>query len=81
MALDPRAFRPEGGFEDDLDAAIDFLRAVEPIDAREPVLVPGDPESASAKERGETGIPISLALAGTIQAICGRCGAAFMLDA
>src|SRR3954471_15106172 len=44
LAIDPKAFRPEGAFEDDLDAVIDVLHATAPIDPAKPVLVPGDPE-------------------------------------
>src|SRR2546426_7782993 len=51
LAIDPKAFRPEGAFEDDLDAVIDVLHATPPVDAALPVLVPGDPENA-ARPRG-----------------------------
>jgi LDH2 family malate/lactate/ureidoglycolate dehydrogenase len=34
LAIDPKAFRPEGAFEDDLDAVIDVLHATTAIDPR-----------------------------------------------
>ena len=79
LAIDPRAFRTDDGFEEDLDAAIDYLRGVEPVDPGKPVLVAGDPESASGAERGAQGVPVPDALADRIEAICRRCGAAFVL--
>ena len=79
LALDPRAFRPEGGFEDDLDAMVEALRAAPPADPGRPVLVPGDPEEAERERRLREGIPIPSALDRHIRDICGRCGAAYVL--
>jgi LDH2 family malate/lactate/ureidoglycolate dehydrogenase len=80
LALDPRAFRPEGGFEDDLDAMVEALRAAPPADPGRPVLVPGDPEEAERERRQREGIPIPPALDRHIRDICGRCGAAYVLQ-
>ncbi len=79
FAIDPKAFRPDGAFEDDLDAAIDVLRATPPADPALPVLIPGDPETESRERRSREGIPISPALAEKIRAICERCGVPFLL--
>ena len=81
MALDPRAFREEGAFEDDLDDVIDVLHAARPTSAGEPVLVAGEPEAIAREERLRTGIPIPDALAAKIRAICERAGAPFLLGA
>src|SRR5438309_9588182 len=51
LAIDPKVFRPEGAFEDDLDAVIDVLHGTPPIDPQQPVLVPGDPEAESRERR------------------------------
>ena len=51
MALDPKVFRDEGEFEDDLDDVIDVLHAATPTDAEEPVLVAGEPEALARAER------------------------------
>lgn len=79
MAIDPRAFREEGAFEDDLDDAIDVLHATPAAQPGETVLVAGDPEEEARIRRLRDGIPIPAALAQHIRDICGRCGAAYHL--
>ena len=80
LAIDPKAFRPEGAFEDDLDAVIDVLHATPPVDAALPVLVPGDPENAARARRLREGIPIPPGLSEKIRQICQRAGVAFLLE-
>lgn len=80
LAIDPKAFRPEGAFEADLDDAIDVLHATPPIDPALPVLVPGDPERAARAERLKNGIPIPEALSLKIRQICERSGVPFILQ-
>ncbi|MEJ0072398.1 MAG: Ldh family oxidoreductase [Pseudomonadota bacterium] len=80
LALDPKAFRAEGAFEDDLDAAIDVLHATPPADPAAPVLVPGDPEAATRAARLRDGIPIPDSLAAKLRDVCDRCGAPFLLS-
>ncbi len=80
MALDPRAFRPPGAFESDLDDMIDVLHATPPSDPARPVLVAGDPEEAERARRLAEGIPVPAALDRHIRDICGRCGAAYVLS-
>ncbi|NKC32451.1 Ldh family oxidoreductase [Falsiroseomonas selenitidurans] len=79
LALNPAAFRPEGAFEQDLDAAVAVLRATPPADPALPVLVPGDPERAEHAERSAQGIPIPAGLEAQIRGICERAGIAFLL--
>jgi LDH2 family malate/lactate/ureidoglycolate dehydrogenase len=79
MAIDPKCFRDEGAFEDDLDAAIDVLHEAPSVDADEPVLVAGDPEAMKREQRLREGIPIPPKLAEQIEAICVRCGAPYVL--
>jgi LDH2 family malate/lactate/ureidoglycolate dehydrogenase len=79
LAIDPKAFRPEGAFEDDLDAVIDVLHATPPVDVALPVLVPGDPENAARARRLREGIPIPKGLAEKIRQICQRAGVPFLL--
>jgi LDH2 family malate/lactate/ureidoglycolate dehydrogenase len=74
LAIDPKAFRPDGAFEDDLDAVIDVLHATPPLDPAHPVLVPGDPEAASRKRRLAEGIPIPASLLKKIQGVCENSG-------
>ena len=80
LALDPKAFRDEGDFEADLDAAIDVLHATKPADPDLPVLVPGDPEAATREARLRDGIPIPDTLAAKIREVCEGCGAPFLLS-
>ena len=79
MAIDPKAFREEGAFESDLDAAIDVLRETPPADPAKPVLVAGDPEAEARERRLREGIPIPPALDRHVRDICGRCGAEYVL--
>jgi LDH2 family malate/lactate/ureidoglycolate dehydrogenase len=79
LAIDPKVFRPEGAFEDDLDAVIDELHGTPAVDAALPVLVPGDPEAASRERRLREGIPLPAALLEKLGAICERSGVAFIL--
>ena len=80
MAVDPKAFRPEGAFEADLDAAIDVLHATPPADPELPVLVAGDPERTTRERRLKHGIPIPPKLADGIRGVCERAGVQFLLS-
>jgi LDH2 family malate/lactate/ureidoglycolate dehydrogenase len=79
LAVDPKAFRAEGEFENDLDEAIDILHATPPIDPSRPVLVAGDPEAMEREKRLKQGIPIPEKLDKLIREICGRSGAEYVL--
>ena len=79
MAIDPKAFRPEGAFEDDLDAVIDVLHATPPIDPARPVLVPGDPEASARAKRLRDGIPMPDTLLQKIRDVCERSKVKFIL--
>ncbi len=78
-AIDPKAFRGAGEFENDLDDVIDILHATPPLDPARPVLVAGDPEAAERERRLKSGIPIPERLDKHICDICGRCGAQYVL--
>ncbi|HXD95068.1 MAG TPA: Ldh family oxidoreductase [Candidatus Acidoferrum sp.] len=58
LAIDPRAFREEGEFEEDLDQVIDTLHGAKRADPAQPVLVAGDPEMATRAERLRDGVPV-----------------------
>lgn len=79
LAIDPKVFRPEGAFEDDLDAVIDVLHATPAVDPAQPVLVPGDPEAESRNLRLREGIPLPSSLLERLRGVCERSGAAFIL--
>jgi len=79
MAIDPRAFRDDGLFEEDLDQVIDVLHGAKPADPHQPVLVAGDPETATRKERLERGVPIPDDLMEQLRAVAKRAGVPFVL--
>jgi LDH2 family malate/lactate/ureidoglycolate dehydrogenase len=57
-----------------------LLRGTPPADATKPVLVRGDSREAERARRMREGIPIPSALDTPIRDICGRCGAAYVLQ-
>jgi LDH2 family malate/lactate/ureidoglycolate dehydrogenase len=79
MAIDPRAFREEGAFEEDLDQVIDVLHNAKRVDANQPVLVAGDPERANKKERLEQGVPIPDDLLEQLRAVAKTANVPFVL--
>jgi LDH2 family malate/lactate/ureidoglycolate dehydrogenase len=79
LAIDPKAFRPDGAFEHDLDAVIDVMHQTPALKPEEPVLVPGDPEAKSRAERLRDGIPIPELLRKKIRQVCERSGVACLL--
>ena len=52
------AWRPRDEFKFHMDNWINAFRHAEPIDANQPVQIPGDPEKLAEEERLEKGIPI-----------------------
>jgi len=81
LAIDPRAFRADGEFEEDLDQVIDVLHGAQPADAAQPVLVAGDPEMATRRERLERGVPIPDDLMTQLRAVATGAGVPFVLGA
>jgi LDH2 family malate/lactate/ureidoglycolate dehydrogenase len=79
LAIDPRAFREEGAFEEHVDAVVDELHAAPPVDPALPVLVAGDPEAIARDRRAADAVPIPEPLALKLRGICERCGAPFLL--
>ena len=79
MAIDPRAFRDDGEFEEDLDQVIDVLHNAKRVDADQPVLVAGDPERATKRERLESGVPVPDDLMEQLRAVAKNAGVPFVL--
>jgi LDH2 family malate/lactate/ureidoglycolate dehydrogenase len=79
MAIDPRAFRAEGEFEEDLDQVLDVLRSAKRADPNQPVLIPGDPELATRAERLEHGVPVPDDLLTQLRAVAQSAGVPFVL--
>ncbi len=53
------AFRPADAFKHNIDNWIERFKAAIPIDEQYPVIIPGEPEFANAKERAVSGIPLN----------------------
>ena len=79
MAIDPRAFRAEGEFEEDLDQVIDVLHGAKRADPAQPVLVAGDPEMATRQERLAQGVPVPDDLMAQLRAVAKAAGVPFVL--
>ncbi len=79
LVIDPGAFRDPSAFCGEMDALIDALRASAPADPAQPVLVPGDPETAAEAERRRAGIPVSRKLLAMLREIAAGCGAEDLL--
>jgi len=79
LAIDPKAFRDDGEFEEELDDLIDMLHATPPVDPSKPVLVSGDPEHKSRIERLAKGIPMTDTLAREVREVAEECSAPFIL--
>jgi LDH2 family malate/lactate/ureidoglycolate dehydrogenase len=81
IAIDPALVRGDGGaFTDELDRLTHYLRATPAADPQDTVLVPGDPEWASIKQRSEHGIPLTRNLLEEIRTVAQSSKAAFILD-
>jgi LDH2 family malate/lactate/ureidoglycolate dehydrogenase len=80
LALDPQQFRAKGEFENDLDTMLDSLRASEPVNPEQPVLVAGDPEYAAYEKLCRSEIPISRSVVEDIRLVCKASGAPFLME-
>jgi LDH2 family malate/lactate/ureidoglycolate dehydrogenase len=80
LAIDPAAFRGPGAFEEDLDQVIDVLHGARRADPAQPVLVAGDPEMATRRERLEHGVPVPDDLVAELRAVVARAGVPFVLE-
>jgi LDH2 family malate/lactate/ureidoglycolate dehydrogenase len=79
VAIDPRALRGEGVFEEDLDQVIEVLHGAKRADPAQPVLVAGDPELATRAERLRTGVPIPDDLMAQLRDVAKHAGVPFVL--
>ena len=80
LAIDPARFLPDGGFGAGLDELIDRLHAAPPLDAADPVLVPGDPEYRAVARRRADGIPLTRSVFEDIRGVARAAGVPFVLD-
>jgi len=79
MALDPGLFRDPEEFRTDVSTFLGALRATQPVDAAEPVLVAGDPEKAKLSKRRVSGIDVPKGLRQKLRSIADAAGAPWVL--
>jgi len=80
LAIDPARFRPAGDFERDMEALVDVLHDTPPANARQPVLVAGDPEAETLAARQAAGIPLARHVFEDLRSVAREAGVPFMLD-
>lgn len=80
LALDPKFFRSNGSFEDEVSDILDHLRATPPVDASQPVIVAGEPEFARRAERLKSGIPLNDAFLSEVRNVATDSGVDFILE-
>lgn len=71
------AFRPASEFKSHMDTWIRRFRNSEPVHPEQSVVIPGDPERAMEKERGENGIPLLPPVVKDLKGLGARFGIAF----
>ena len=76
-AIDPTAFLDEADYYERVDTWIDTFKGSQAKDEKKPVLIPGEPEDAVAKQRLAHGIPLLLAVEADLQQIAQRFGLNF----
>jgi len=79
MAIDPEMFGGGDDFREEMDALMERLRGLPPVDADEPVQVAGDQQYKDYAERKKIGIPLTKALYEEVREVCKVSGAAFIL--
>ena len=79
MAIDPSLFRDPADFQTDVARFCNDLRATDPTDPAQPVMVAGDPQRAIAARRTENGIPVGPGLLNQIRQIAQAAGAEWVL--
>ena len=80
QAINPESFRTKEDYEADIEVVIETLRAVKPRDPEKPVLVPGEPEQISRKDRKKNGIPINRNLRNLIREIARNANVEYLLE-
>lgn len=79
LALDPALFTDATAFAAGVARFADTMRATRPVDLALPVMVPGDPERATAARRRAEGIPVGTGLLAQVRAIAEAAGAPWIL--
>lgn len=80
LCIDPKQFGEPGAFEADLDNFMDGLRASDPVDPEQPVMVAGDPEYAALERTARQGVHVSRAVLEDLRLICAQSNVPFTLN-
>ncbi len=80
IAIDPGLFRDRDDFAADVSRLCDDLRATQPMEPAQPVMVAGDPQWLYAAKRREEGIPVGPGLLNQIRQIAQASAAPWLLD-
>jgi LDH2 family malate/lactate/ureidoglycolate dehydrogenase len=80
IAIDPGMFRDRAEFTADVSRFCNDLRATEPVDPAQPVMVAGDPQWNNAKKRLQEGIPVGAGLMNQVRQIAQASAAPWLLD-
>ena len=81
IAIDPDAFIGRPAFEERLEQLVDEVLSAPPINADEPVTLPGAAEQERARRRRERGIPIDVQTVAGLRRLAVDLGVAFPLEA
>jgi len=71
------AFQPAGDFKKGMDRWIQTFRRGEPVQGKERIIIPGDPERASEKIKKEEGILLSPKTLNGLKEVAERLGVPF----
>lgn len=80
IAIDPEAFLPRGEFAARLERLIDEVRSAPPIDADQPVQLPGEAEQKLARQRKADGIPVDVETVEKLETLAQELGVSFTLS-
>ena len=79
VAIEPQAFLGEAEFQERLEQLVAEVRAAPPLDARRPVLLPGEVEFRRMAERQRDGIPVARETVAGLRELAGGLGVDFPL--
>jgi len=79
MAIDPRAFRGDDEFPQQLDRLSRALRDTAPVDPAQPVRIAGDPERDRLELSRVEGVALPATLVDALQALCARASCTCLL--
>lgn len=77
MAFDVNSFRPREEFGAEMDKWVRRFKETKPVDPKQPVLIPGDPEREFEGIRGKEGVPLTLAVVRDLEDIAVKIGVSF----